>query len=141
VAGIVAAMLVILPGIPLAAALTHRPTRLNAPYSVLCAELRKRAGEPSVIAADTRLVGGNLRLTFQKSKVIAPEFRSLDLETNDNWLIVWDATKRADPSPSLIKLVRDLRGRDLTGLAPSFVEAPCKYIPSKKQKLGYVLLR
>jgi 4-amino-4-deoxy-L-arabinose transferase-like glycosyltransferase len=140
VSAILLLTLIILPGIPLVASLTRRPTRLNAPYAALCDQLRERLPAPGVIVADSRLVGGNLRLQFRNSAVVAPEFRGLQVPLRGNWLAVWDATRTARPSEELANLVKELRGASLNELTPSYVEAPCKYTRFKTMRLGYVEL-
>ena len=139
-AAVVGVVLVVLPGIPLAAAVTKRPTRLNAPYSALCRELRDKVGEPPVIVAESRLVGGNLRLWFPNSIIIAPEYSILPVSTNLPWLAAWDASKREEPLPGLPSLIGQLRGINLSNLAPAYVEAPFRYTSARRMRLGYVLV-
>jgi hypothetical protein len=137
---VIGVVLIVLPGIPLAAAVTKRPTRLNAPYSNLCQQLKARVGEPAVIVSESRLVGGNLRLRFSRSTVIAPEYHDLPINNNVAWLVVWDASKKLEPGPSLTTFLAQLRKGGLSNPPPAFVEAPYKYTNAKRMRLGYFLL-
>jgi 4-amino-4-deoxy-L-arabinose transferase-like glycosyltransferase len=134
-------VLVILPGIPLAAALTHRPTRLNAPYSALCQELKLVVGHPKLILASSRLVGGNLRLSFRDCPVLAPEFALVPVKANSPALLVWDTAKSANPDPALVRLTHQFLGKDIRDRTPQFVEAPLQYAPARRMRLGYFLVR
>jgi 4-amino-4-deoxy-L-arabinose transferase-like glycosyltransferase len=140
IASLAGLVLLILPGIPLAAALTHRPTRLNAPYAGLAAKLRPRLPELSLIVADSRLTGGNLRFCFPKTTVIAPEFHNLPLPRRGPWLVVWNATRQPGPNAALLDLAVQLGQSNLVGSAASYVEAPLRYCPQQTMKLGYVLM-
>ncbi len=77
---------------------------------------------------------------FPKSTVLAPEFSVLPASANGPWLVVWDGTKSAEPSPALVKLMQKLRGITLSATKPAYVEAPCQYTHAKTMKLGYVLV-
>lgn len=141
IASVACAALVVLPGIPFSASLTHRPTRLNAPYAALSANLHAQfPAFPPVIVGATRWVGGNLRLFFPRSTVIVPEFMGVPVATNVAWLIVWDATKSTEPPAALTDTIRRVRGIDLLESKPVFVEAPFKYCPSRAMKLSLVVL-
>ena len=133
-------VLVILPGIPLSASVTHRPTRLNAPYARLSQALKSAAGEPGVIVAASRWLGGNLRFHFQSSTVLVPEFHALEAPTNVSWLVVWDATKAPAPPPALSNLVANLRGVHVDQVPPAYVEESYQYTVGKRMKLGYIRL-
>ncbi len=139
--GVLAATtLIVLPTIPLAASLTKRPTRLNAPYSILVAQLQADGIRPGVIVAEERLVGGNLRLFYKNSTVVVPEYHALPTPGDVSWLVVWDATKRANPPAPLVDLVLELRGTNVAGLKPLYLQAPLKYAPAKIMTLGYFVL-
>jgi lipopolysaccharide core galacturonosyltransferase RgtB len=133
-------VLIVLPGIPLSASVTRRPTRLNAPYSELSKQLESVLPESALIVAANRLVGGNLRLRFQQHGVIAPEFRAETISTNVPWFVIWDATKSPAPRADLVGLVARLRGVDIGVMAPAYVQANCKYTRAKTMTLGYLSL-
>ena len=140
VGAVAALVLTLLTGIPLAASITHRPTRLNAPFSVLSAQLKASAGEPGVIVANTRLVGGNLKLFFPGSIVVSPEFKA-QCATDIAWLVVWDASKNPGPPPALVDLVAAMRGIDMRNLKAAFTEAFYKHTRAKVMKLGYAIMK
>ncbi|MFO1497611.1 MAG: glycosyltransferase family 39 protein [Verrucomicrobiota bacterium] len=131
---------ILLPLIPLSASVTRRPTRLNAPYTLLAKALKERVGEPPQILTSTRWVAGNLRFRFPSSTVVAPEFHALPWTPRDRALVVWDATKAAAPPLPLVNLVSNRYGLSLDQLPPSFVDAGSLYTPAKRMKLGYVTL-
>ncbi len=133
-------VLLVLPGIPLSASVTHRPTRLNAPYSELARQLQPALAEAGVVVAANRLVGGNLRLFSPRQVVVAPEFLPRSLPAAVPWLVVWDASKSPAPRADLVDLVRQLRGVDMSGWPPAYVEARYKYTPAKTMKLGFLPL-
>lgn len=140
VIGAVAALvLVILPGGVVGVDLTSHVGRLNAPFAALGSQLKAQAGQPAVIAASSRLIGGNLKLFFPSSAVVSPEFE-MRCPTNAPWLLVWDASKSSTPSPVLVDLVRRLRGADAAPLAVAYAEAPLQYSQTKTMKLGFVRL-
>lgn len=138
-AGAVAlAVLLVLSMIPMMASVTKRPTRLNAPYAALAAQLRSRNGEPGVIVADSRLTGGNLRLFFKRATVLVPELVQLTAPKDKPWLIVWDATRSSQPPASLVALTATLVGTDLNVTRPFYIEAPLSHLPEKSMKLACV---
>jgi hypothetical protein len=140
VIGTVAALvLVILPGGVVGVDLTGHVGRLNAPFAALSNQLKAKAGQPAVIAASSRLIGGNLKLFFPKSAVVSPEFE-MRCPTNTSWLLVWDASKSTVPSPVLLDLVRRLRGANAAPLAVAYAEAPLQYSRTKTMKLGFARL-
>lgn len=140
VGAVALAVLAVLPGIPLAASLTNRPTRLNAPYAQLSAQLERSAGPVSAVVASTRLVGGNLRLHSPQAKVVAPEFTDVTLPRAAPWLVVWDANKALQPPEALLALTRRMRNEPVAERPWAFVEAPFQYLQGKSCKLGYLLV-
>lgn len=136
--GVVA--LLVLPGIPLTASVTRRPTRLNSPFSALAAELQKTGPAPSMILGGTRLVAGNLRLHFPDTIATAPESAPLPLRRRGPVLVVWDVTKKEELPERLVGFVRRITGQDIAPLASAVVEAPFKYAPARRMKLRYVWL-
>lgn len=141
--GAAAAALVAMAGTvlqPLAAAQKGKPTRMTAPMAGLATSLAPNANLAEVILADSRWIGGNLRLHFPGPAVLVPEFPSLAVPTQGPWLAVWDATKRAKPPKALLELARQKRGVDLSQLTPHYVEAPYRYLPQQRMKLGWMAL-
>ncbi len=134
-------VLVALPANTIAASLTGRPTRLSAPFDELSEKLKARGLRPRVIAADSRLVGGNLKLFFKDSLVIVPELSPANVPTTVDWLVAWDATEVPQLPPRLAELVVKLRTTSIEGFQPAYVEAPFKYFSKKTMKLGWIRLR
>lgn len=139
IAGVAAVVLAILPGGVLTVDLTQHVGRLNNPFSALSRQLEADAGQPAVIAASTRLIGGNLKLFFPRSAVVSPEFE-MRCPTNTPWLLVWDASKSGNPPTVLLDLVRRLRGAGPGNLPVAIAEAPLKYSNRRTMKLGYARL-
>ena len=135
-----AVVLIVLPVTPVAASITHRPTRLNSPYTALAEQLKGRGVSPGAIIAGSRLVGGNLRFSFPGSTVVAPEFHGFTFPETTECLVVWDATKSVELPEKLKTLVVTLRGTALDSTKAAFVEAPLKYTSEKRMKLGYFVL-
>lgn len=140
--GAVAALvaLVALPAAAPLASLTGKFTRLNAPYAAFAAALRARGVSPEVIVAENRLVGGNLKLFFQASRVVVPELPASPRPPRARLLVAWDATRRAEMPATLAAFVAERFGGDLASSPPLYIEAVQKYSRTRMMRLGYVLL-
>jgi 4-amino-4-deoxy-L-arabinose transferase-like glycosyltransferase len=138
-----AAALVALVALPAAAplaSLTGKFTRLNAPYAALAAQLRASGVAPKVIVAENRLVGGNLKLFFPESCVVAPErVAPPDLPSGER-CVVWEATRRAEMPPALAAFAASLCENDPAAASPRYVEATQKYSRTRTMRLGFVLM-
>lgn len=138
----VAAVLVLiaLPAIPQLASVTQRPTRLNHPYAAFAARLQWEGVHPAVIAADSRLTGGNLRLFFPAATVLAPEFPDLPAAAGAAWLVVWDANRSASPPEPLLALLASRRGSGQAMPPIRTMEVPYKYCATKSMKFAYAFI-
>jgi 4-amino-4-deoxy-L-arabinose transferase-like glycosyltransferase len=137
-----AAVLVLtaLPAIPALAFLTQRPTRLNHPYTALAARLRVEGIEPVVIAADSRLTGGNLRLFFPGAVVLVPEFPELPAPVDAAWLVVWDANRSASLPEPLAALLAARRGAGEALPPVRTLDVPYKYCATRSMKFACALI-
>jgi 4-amino-4-deoxy-L-arabinose transferase-like glycosyltransferase len=137
--GIALLIVLIMPAIPLLAALTQRPNRLNTPWSDFARHFTLNVS-PGVIAAGSNLPGGNLKLHMPEKVVLVPGSKLLQAPRTTPWLVVWDPRDGESPPWALQQLVLKTRGVDVSKLKPSQVEAPWKYVSRKQKKLNYLVL-
>jgi hypothetical protein len=134
-------VLLLMPGRTIYASHLGKYNRLNAPYSALSAQLRDAGFKNGVIVAQSRLIGGNLKLSFPGSVVLAPEVPLFSYPNDSDWLIVWDATKQAAMPDVLREAAARLVPADLAALEPRFVESTYKYSTDRTMRLGFVVVR
>lgn len=131
---------VLMPGHLWLATVRGQPFRLNAPFPELAAQLPPGAAAGGIIVAENRWVGGNMRLNFPRARILVPEVRGVPLRSVSRILIVWDATKRAEPRASLLRFAAQLTGTNATHSSPAFVKAPFRYYPRESMRLGYAVV-
>jgi 4-amino-4-deoxy-L-arabinose transferase-like glycosyltransferase len=131
-------ILLALPGRILLARHVGSYSRMNAPYDLLAVDLRKSGFIGGVIAAESDLVGGNLKLRFPESRVVVPGFEKVPASNTVPVLLVWDATGREGVPERLSSLVASLslEGR----VEVRYTEAPALYMPERKVRLGFILV-
>ncbi len=134
-------VLLLMPGHTIFASRFGTYNRLNAPYSAFSAQLREAGFRQGVIVSQNRLTGGNLRMAFPDSVVLAPEVPRYDYRTGSDWLIVWDATKNAEMPDKLRKFAADFVPVDFNAVKPHIIEATSKYSTDRTMRLGFILLR
>jgi lipopolysaccharide core galacturonosyltransferase RgtB len=115
-----------------------RPMRLNAPFRELSAKLAILNSSNNVVLAENRWIGGNLRLYSPGSRILAPEFQFKPPAQTGQLLLIWNATRSDAPPLPLLKRCREF-GFITNVEALSFVEAPYKFAPTKKMRLGMFL--
>ncbi|WP_306536102.1 glycosyltransferase family 39 protein [Geobacter sp.] len=135
------AVLLLMPGRTIFASQLDTYNRLNSPYSALSAQLRDAGFKEGVIVAQSRLMGGNLKMFFPGSVVLAPEVPLFRYQTESDWLIVWDATKRAEMPDRLREFATRLAPTDLNALQPRYVQSLYKYSTDRSMRLGFLLVR
>jgi len=133
--------LIALPAAAPLAPLTRKYTRLNAPYSALASQLKELGLAPSLIVAENRLIGGNLKLFFKSSAVVVPELVISPPTRQGEWLVIWEEEGQNAVTPALAEFVGKLRGDIPAEIQPHFIEAHLKYSRKKVIKLGFVVLR
>lgn len=106
-------ILIIIPARIIFAEKIGRTQLLNAPYRQLKRELAEFISPGSLVIAENKWVGGNLRMLFPELNVVTPELVKLYPAAGRRCLVVWDATRRAAPSPSLIRFVQSFAGIEL----------------------------
>ena len=134
-------VLLLMPGRTIFASHLGDYNRLNSPYSAFSAQLREVGFNKGVIVTQSRLVGGNLKMFFPDSIVLAPEVPLFSYPTDSDWLIVWDATKRAELPEGLQKIAARLVPADLAVLQPRFIESNCNYSTDRTMRLGFLVIR
>ena len=135
------AVLLVMPGYILCADHVKTLSRLNSPYAAFSAQLRQNGFQDGLIIAQGRLVGGNLKLFFPKSVVVAPEVPAFTAPPDADRLIVWDATDSAEMPDYLRKFAGTLYSADLSSPQAQYIEAPYKYVADRSMRLGFLLLR
>lgn len=136
---VAAVVLVMMPGHVVWGGRTGDFGRLNAPWDRLAAELRGTGFTGGVIVAQGRLVGGNLRLFFPQSLVVAPEAPPADVPQGKARLLVWDATD-SDGLPEGLRAFASGRFATEQQLSapPRYVEAPYRYASGRAMRLGFL---
>jgi hypothetical protein len=133
-------VLVAVPAIPRLAPWTGKFTRLNAPYDALAGQFKSQGLRPRTILADSRLLGGNLKMHFPDAQVVVPELPIRPSHLAAPALAVWDRTRQTEPSPALTNLVWRFAGCDLARAVKHKQAAPLKHAQTQQMTVGYVVL-
>ena len=115
--------------------------RLNSPYSAFSAQLRGAGFSGGVIVAQNRLVGGNLKMFFPDSVVLAPEAPHFGYPKDSDRLVVWDATKKPEMPEALRVFAAEVLPAGVNMLEPCFIESSLKYSSDRTMRLGFVVVR
>ena len=113
---------------------------LNAPFRKFAADLKPSVENAEFILAGDYWLAGNLRLWFPEKRVFSPDLASPDPGAGTRWLIVWDATKRAE-APAPLRAFTSAFTPDKTDYIPHYLEETWRYHHSKKMKLGFYVLQ
>ena len=135
------AVLLIMPGHILYSSHTGTLSRLNSPYAALSTQLRKADFQGGLIIAQGRLLGGNLKLFFPESVIVAPEVPAFTAPSDTDRLIVWDATNNAEMPEGLHKFAGTLSSVDLNTLPAQYIQSPYSYVADRSMRLGFLLIR
>ena len=116
----------------------NRHELLNAPFDKLAAELREPLFKSRLIYAENLWLGGNLRLFFPEKTISTPELPDFSPpDQPGEYVLVWDATRAAEPPEKLTDYVNSLGDIALNSAEPPrYVEAVLKYYGAKKMRLG-----
>jgi len=113
---------------------------LNAPFRKFAMDLSTSARTSECLVSDGYWLGGNMILWFPDKSVytldLAPPPKNLEAKS---CLVVWDATRRSEPSVALLQFAKDFTGREVSA-APAYFEEKWKYHESKKMRLGVLRL-
>ena len=98
----------IIPGRIIWAEKIGRTQLLNAPYRQMAGDLAASIPPGTLVVAETKWVGGNLRMLFPDLNVVSPELAQLYSVTNRECVVVWDVTRRDRPGQALNNFVEQL---------------------------------
>ena len=118
----------------------NRHELLNAPFDKLAAELREPLFKSGLIFAENLWLGGNLRLFFPEKTISTPDLPDFSpADHPGECVLVWDATRAAEPPQKLTDYVNSLGNIVLNSAEPPrYVEAVLKYYGAKKMRLGMI---
>jgi 4-amino-4-deoxy-L-arabinose transferase-like glycosyltransferase len=131
-------ILIALPGRILFARYTGTYSRMNAPYDLLSADLRKSGFTSGIIVAENLLLGGNLKLRFPDSRVVVPGSGTIPVNNTVPILLIWDAPERQGVPEYLAPFVAPLL--PVSAVEVHYAEAPSDYVPERKVRLGFILV-
>ena len=134
--GCVVAFLVlsIIPGRIIWAEKIGRTQLLNAPYRKMAGDLAASISPDALVIAESKWVGGNLRLLFPDLNVVTPELVQLYPAANRKLAMVWDGSRRESPSRTANLFIENM-GLHLQ--EPSvFVQANYQFYREKVFRLG-----
>lgn len=134
-------VLLIICGRPLCASQTGRLSRLNSPYAAFAVQLRQAGFQNGLIVAEDRLVGGNLKLFFPESVILATKVPVFAAPPDIDRLIVWDATENAEMPDYLHEFAGTLLSADFDQLPAQYIQAPYKYVADRSMRLGFILVK
>jgi hypothetical protein len=138
----VALTLVVLTGVSVALpgqalwADPERPSRLNAPYRALAAEMHAAGARPSLVLADSDPLAGNLRLAFADAVVMSERSFFPERLPAGDWLLVGERLAAAD-APFRRWLASNL---SLAELSVQRAEAPLHHLPAQTMTLDWALV-
>jgi 4-amino-4-deoxy-L-arabinose transferase-like glycosyltransferase len=130
------AILLIIPGRIIFAGRIGEPQLLNAPFAQLKNELGATIPANALIFAESKWLGGNLRLQFPQRHVVTPELAKLYSASNRPCAVVWDATKNDLPKSAFVNFLGNFAGIDLSETQPVFAAENYQYFRVKKFQLG-----
>lgn len=139
--GIIAlAVLILIPGRILFAESVGFTQLLNAPFAKMKNELSAKLPPDALILAESKWLGGNIRLQFPGRNVVTPELAKLFPATNRSCVVIWDATKDGSPRASFVKFLGSFSGIDLANTTPVFVQHNYQHYRDKKFRLGIAIV-
>jgi hypothetical protein len=134
------AMAIVMPARIVYAERLKREEPLNRPYDELAAQLRAAIPQPSFIAAEDTLLGGNLRQTWPGTLILTPELASLYPNRGPRGVIVWDATRKDAPPARLLQWAQSVAPRSLDVSSARYFTATYKFHQSRQRRLGVLMV-
>lgn len=138
---VAAGVLLFMPGHTLYASKLAQVGRLNHPYAALSEQLRLSGFRGGMIISQGRLLGGNLKLFFPQSIVVAPEVPLFAAPVEADRLIIWDATDSPIMPENLRKFAATFTDAEMTRMKAEYIQAPYKYAGDRSMSLGFILVR
>jgi hypothetical protein len=128
-----------LPGRILLAERFHRTESLNRPYSELALQIAAPLTNVSVVVVDSRLLGGNLRLSLPDKTFFTPDLAPVFLESERRCAFAWDTAFGANLPSELINFARRYGLHGLTNSQPRYFTATFKYHRTRQMQIGLVI--
>lgn len=132
-------VLMLMPGHLWLSSWRGRPFRLNAPFTELAARMHDIAPNAVLVIAENRWIGGNLRLRFPETTVVVPELSVPAIPSAGPCVIVWNATANERPPKRLLEFARSVAHFESSATVARFVDAPYRYYPVARMRLGLIL--
>jgi len=114
----------------------QRPSRLNAPYQALAAQMQAAGARPALVLAESDPLAGNLRLAFPNAVVMSQRSFFPERLPGGDWLLVGERLATAD-TPFRRWLAADL---GLAALRVHRAEAPLYHLPAQTMTLDWALV-
>jgi 4-amino-4-deoxy-L-arabinose transferase-like glycosyltransferase len=115
---------------------------LNIPFEVLAVQIQNKVIQPEIVAAQDQVIGGNLRLNFENSFVLTPNFitpRKTPARPS-SVLVIWNASQTRSIPLSLKKLLGQWPNLEHQEATPDYVRASTEGFPNESVELGFVLI-
>jgi hypothetical protein len=139
--GVVAlAILTIIPGRIVWAEQVGRPQLLNAPFDKMARDLDAAIPLDALIIAESKWIGGNLRMQFPSRNIVTPELAKLYSATNRQCIVVWNAMKNEMPPARLVTFVENFTGAKLNAGKQIYVGTTYRHYREEKFRLGILLV-
>ncbi|WP_296899884.1 glycosyltransferase family 39 protein [Thiohalocapsa sp.] len=132
---VLAAVSLALPGQALWAD-PERPSRLNAPYRELAAEMQAAGAAPALVLADTDPLAGNLRLALPNAVVMSKRSFFPERLPGGDWLLVGEHLE--DPGAPFRRWLARTLG--LSQLEIRRAQAPLYYLPGQSMGLDWAVV-
>jgi len=144
--GLAAMMMLLIPltlyGRVRAAGWFGRTTHLNTPYRTFAEEIRSAGFTRGLIIAEGHQLGGNMRLQFPDSSVVAAQNIKVPMPSTNYQptLIVWQPTGRLQMPPPLLKFSEQEFDFGPDQIRVQEISAPALYAPDKTETLHFALV-
>jgi len=132
-------VLVLAPGRMFLTESRNRREILNAPFRKFAWDLATPARHADFIVAGGYWLAGNLRLWFPGEHVFSTDLAPPDVRAGQRCLVIWDATRRAEPPAQLVNFASAFTGNP-SRLTPIYIEEIWKYHHTKTMRLGFWVL-
>ncbi len=116
----------------------HRKQPFNEPYKQLAAQIRNSLRDVSVVVADSKLLGGNLRLSMPDKIFVTPELVPIFAPESSRWGFVWNTAKQSAPPQGLIDFGKQV-GFNLTNALAQYFVANYKFGDPRQMRVGVII--
>ena len=135
VAGVTLALIaaIVLPFRTLLAGDLDYIKRPNIPYARLASDLMQLTSNPTTIVAESKLIGGNMRLAFPLSRIITPDYKEQDQLPDGIWLVLCETQNCQDLT--FRAWIYSQYGIEVTSLNFQKFKQPYYYAPEREHVL------